>query len=62
MGKEYVTNVAKKNAHRILVGKIEEQTSLKKPKRRRVDNIKMDLGEIGWGGGEWIDLAQGMDR
>jgi hypothetical protein len=27
-----------------------------------VDNIKMDLREIGWGGMDWIDLAQDMDQ
>jgi hypothetical protein len=27
-----------------------------------VDNIRMDLGEIGWGGVDWIDLAQDRDR
>jgi hypothetical protein len=29
---------------------------------RWVDNIKMDLGEIGWGGVDWIDLAQNRDN
>jgi hypothetical protein len=27
-----------------------------------VENIKMDLGEIGWGGMDWIDLAQDRDH
>jgi hypothetical protein len=27
-----------------------------------VDNIKMDLGKIGWGGKDWIDLAQHRDQ
>jgi hypothetical protein len=27
-----------------------------------VDNIKMDLGEMGWGGVDWIDLAQDRDK
>jgi hypothetical protein len=31
------------------------------PRCRRVDNIKLDLGEIGWGSMDWIDLAQDMD-
>jgi hypothetical protein len=30
--------------------------------RRWVDNIKMDLREIGWDGGDWIDLAQDRDQ
>jgi hypothetical protein len=52
----------KRNAHRILVVKPEGKRSLGRPRRRRVDNIQMDLGEIGWGGMEWIELAQGRDR
>jgi hypothetical protein len=35
---------------------------MKISKRRWVDNIKMDLGEVGWDGGDWIDLAQDRDR
>jgi hypothetical protein len=31
-------------------------------KRRWVDNIKVDLREIGWGGMDWIDLAQDRDK
>jgi hypothetical protein len=41
---------AKRNAYRILVGKSEEKTPLGKPMLRWEDNIKVDLGEIGWGG------------
>jgi hypothetical protein len=33
-----------------LVGKPEENTPLGRPRRRKVDNIKMDVREIGWGG------------
>jgi hypothetical protein len=40
----------KRNAHRILVGKPEGKRSLGKPRRRWLDNIKMDLREIGWYG------------
>jgi hypothetical protein len=39
-----------RNAYRILVGKPEEKRPLKRPRRRWVDNIKMDLKEIGWEG------------
>jgi hypothetical protein len=35
---------------------------LGKPRRRWVDNIKMDLRQIGWGGVDWIDLAQDRDQ
>jgi hypothetical protein len=56
------TNGEKKNACRILVGKPEEKRSLRRPRRRWVDNIKMDLREIGWGGMDWIDVAQDRDQ
>jgi hypothetical protein len=47
----------KRNAYRILVGMPEEKRPLGRPRHRWVDNIKMDLREIGWDGGDWIDLA-----
>jgi hypothetical protein len=48
----------KRNVYRLLVGKPEGQRPLGTPRRRWVDNIKMDLLEIGWGGVDWIGLAQ----
>jgi hypothetical protein len=45
------------NAQRILVGKSQGKRPLGRPKRRWVDNIKVDLREIGWGGMNWIGLA-----
>jgi hypothetical protein len=48
----------KQNAYRILVGKPEGRRQLGRPRRRCVDNIKIDLREIGWDGVDWIDLAQ----
>jgi hypothetical protein len=42
----------------ILVGKSEGKRPLGRPSHRWVYNIKMDLREIGWGGMDWIDLAQ----
>jgi transposase len=50
------------NAYRILVGKPEGKSPLGSPRRRWVDNIKMDLREIGRVGMDWIDLAQDMDQ
>jgi hypothetical protein len=44
------------------VGKPEGQRPLGRPRHRWVDNIEMDLGEIGWDGRDWIDLAQDRDR
>jgi hypothetical protein len=52
----------KRNAYRILVVKPESKRPLGRPRRRWVDNIKMDLREIGWDGMDWIDLAQGSDQ
>jgi hypothetical protein len=46
------------NAYRILAAKPEGKRLLGRPRRRSVDNIKIDLREIGWGGMDWIDLAQ----
>jgi hypothetical protein len=39
----------KRNAYRLLVGKPEGRRPLGRPKRRWVDNIRMNLGEVGWG-------------
>jgi hypothetical protein len=44
------------------VGKPEVKRPLGRPRRRWVDNIKMELREIGWGGMDWIDLAQDRDQ
>jgi hypothetical protein len=52
---------AKRNAYRILVGKQEGKRPLGRPRRGLVDNIKMNLREIGWDGLDWIDLAQDRD-
>jgi hypothetical protein len=51
-----------RNAYRILVGKPEGKKPLGKPRRRWVDNIKMDLGKIGWDGVDWMELAQDTDQ
>jgi hypothetical protein len=52
----------KKNAYGILVGKPEGKRPLGRPRRRWVDNINIDLREIGWDGMDWIDLAQDRDQ
>jgi hypothetical protein len=52
----------RRNAYRISVGKPEEKRPLGRPRRRWLDNIKMDLIEIGWYGMDWIDLAQDRDH
>jgi hypothetical protein len=56
---EYVARIGeKRNAYRLLVGKPEGRILLGRPGHRWVDNTKMELGEIGWGGVDWIGLAQ----
>jgi hypothetical protein len=52
----------KGHAYRILVGKPEGKRPLGRPKRRWVDNIKMDLRGIGLGGKDLIDLVQDRDQ
>jgi hypothetical protein len=49
----------RRNACRILVGKPEGKRPLGRPRRRWVDNIKVDLREVGWDGRDWTDLAHG---
>jgi hypothetical protein len=61
MGTVCSTNGEKRNAYRILVGNPEGKTPLGRPRRRWVDNIKMDIREIGYDGGHWINLAQDKD-
>jgi hypothetical protein len=51
-----------RDAYSILVGRPEGRRPLGRPRRRRDDNIKMDLREIGFGDVDWIDLAQDRDR
>jgi hypothetical protein len=52
----------KRNGCRFLVGKAEEKRLLGRPRRRWVDNIRMDLGEVGWGDMDRIGLAQDSNR
>jgi hypothetical protein len=52
----------KRNAYRILVGNPEGKRLVGRPRPRWVDNVKMDLREIGWGGMDWIDVAQDKDQ
>jgi hypothetical protein len=52
----------KRNAYRLLVGKPEGRRPLGRPRRRWVDNIGMDLGEVRWGDVDWIGLAKDRNR
>jgi hypothetical protein len=62
MGRAYSTHGEKRIAYRILVGKPEGKKPLGRPRRRREDNIRIDLREIGWGGMDCTDLAQDRDQ
>jgi hypothetical protein len=52
----------RRNAYRILGGKSDGKRPLRRPRRKWVDNIKMNLLEIGWDCMDWIDLAQDRDQ
>jgi hypothetical protein len=52
----------KRNVYRLLVGKPEGNRPLGRPRSRWVDNIRMDLGEVGWGDLDWIGLAKKRNR
>jgi hypothetical protein len=52
----------KRNVYRLLVGKPDGKRPLGRPRRRWLDNIRMDLGEVGWGDVDWIGLAQDRNR
>ena len=50
-----------RGAYKFLVGKPEGKRPLGRPRRRWVDNIRIDLQEVGCGYGDWIGLAQDRD-
>ena len=56
--------VERRGVYRVLVGKPEGKRRLGRPKRRWEDNIKMDLQEVEFGGGDmdWIDVAENRQR
>jgi hypothetical protein len=51
-----------RNAYRLLVGTPEGRRPLGRPRRRRLNNIRMNLVEVGWGDVDWIGLAQDRNR
>ena len=52
----------KRGVYRVLVGKPEGKRPLERPRRRWVDNIRMDIQEVGCGYMDWIGLAQDRGR
>ena len=51
-----------RGVYRVLVGKPEGKRPLGRSRRRWEDNIKMDLQEVGWCCGDWMELAEDRDR
>jgi hypothetical protein len=52
----------RRSVYRVFLGKREGKRSLGRPRPEWEDNIKTDLQEVGFGGMDWIDLAQDRDR
>jgi hypothetical protein len=52
----------KRNAYKILVGRPKRKRPQGRPRHRWEDNTKMGLRETGWGGTDWIVLAQDRDQ
>jgi hypothetical protein len=52
----------KRTAYGLLVGKLEGKRPLGRLRRRWLDNIRMDLEEVGWGDVDWIGLARDRNR
>ena len=50
----------RRGIYRVLLGKLEGKKSLGRPRHKWEDNINMDLQEVGCGGVDWIELAQGV--
>jgi hypothetical protein len=62
MGGPCSTNGEKRNTYRLLVGKPEGKRPLGRQRRRWVDNIRMDLGEVEWGDVGWTGLVKDRNR
>jgi hypothetical protein len=57
----HVAQMVNRYAYSLLVDNTDRKRPLGGPRHRWVNNIKKDLGEIGWGGMDWTDLAQDRD-
>ena len=62
-GVAYVARIGdRRGAYTVLVGKPKGKKPLGRPMPKWEGNIQMNLQEVGWGGMDWIDLAQDRDR
>jgi hypothetical protein len=62
MGGSCSTNGEKRNAYRLWMRKPKEKRPLGRPRRRWVHNIRIDVGEVGWGDVGWMCLAKDRNR
>jgi hypothetical protein len=53
----HMARMGRRGTHMLLLGEPEGKRPLGRPRRRWVDNIMMNFGEMGWGGVDWIGLA-----
>ena len=51
-----------RNAYKVSMGRHFRKKPLGRPRHRWEDNIKIYIQEVGWGGMDWIDLAQDSGR
>jgi hypothetical protein len=62
MGGTCSTNGEKRIVYRLLVLKSGGKRPLGRPRRRLMDNIRIDLGKMGWGDVDWVGLAKDRNR
>jgi hypothetical protein len=62
MGRACSAYGERRGVYRFLMVKPTGKRSLGRPRRRWEDNIKMNIQEVGYGGMDWIELAQDRDR
>jgi hypothetical protein len=62
MGGACSSNGEKRDAYKLMVGTPEGKRRLGRSRRRWVDNMRMDLGAVGWGDVDWIGLAKDRNR
>jgi hypothetical protein len=62
MGRACSTNAGEEECLKVVGGKARRKEMPGRPRCRWVNNIRMDLLELGWGGLDWIGLAQDRDK